>query len=74
VRYGLNGAPPDTALPLEPCHDDRASPNIMVGIENYPSHLTAPGGRIERVEIDLLFDDGTTDAADYARQFVLMPG
>jgi hypothetical protein len=74
VRYGLNGAPPETVLPLEPCYDDTASPNGMVDIENYPIYLTAPGGSLESVEIELLFDDGTTDAAVYARQSVLMPG
>lgn len=74
VRYGLNGAPPETVLPLEPCYDDTASPNSMVDFENFPIYITAPAGSIESVDLELLFDDGTTDAAVYARQSVLMPG
>jgi hypothetical protein len=74
VRYGLNGAPPETILPLEPCYDDTASPNSMVDIETYPIYLTAPAGSIDSVDLEILYDDGTTDAAVYARQSVLMPG
>jgi hypothetical protein len=74
VRYGLNGAPPDIVLPLEPCHDDTAQPNSLVDSETYPIWITAPLGSIESVDIEILYDDGTTDAAVFARNSILMPG
>ncbi len=30
VRYGLNGDPAETILPIEPCYDDTAQPNALV--------------------------------------------
>lgn len=74
VRYGLNGAPPDIMLPLEPCHEDTASPNALVDAETYPIWIEAPLGSIESIDIEITFDDGTTDAAVFARRSVLMPG
>lgn len=74
VRYGLNGAPPDIVLPLEPCYEDTAQPNAMVDSETYPIWITAPLGSIESVDIEILYDDGTTDAAVFARNSILMPG
>lgn len=73
VRYGLNGAPPEIALPLEPCHDDTASPNAMVEMDSFPPYITAPAGSIDSVEIAITYDDGTTDAAVFARRSILMP-
>lgn len=74
IRYGLNGAPPTISLPLEPCHDQTASPNSITDTTgDYPIYITAPLGSIESVEIEIVYDDGTTDAGVYARQFVLMP-
>jgi len=73
VRYGLNGAPPDTILPIEPCDEDTAQPNAMVDT-NATLYITAPLGSIESIDIEIDYDDGTMDAAIFARQSVLMPG
>lgn len=74
IRYGLNGAPPETVVPMEPCHEDTASPNAMVDMDNFSIFITAPGGSIESVDIEIDYDDGTSDAQIFARQSVLMPG
>jgi len=74
IRYGLNGGPPETVLPLEPCYDETASPNAITDPVTYPIYVVAPGGSVESIELEILFDDGTTDAAVYSRQSVLMPG
>jgi hypothetical protein len=74
VRYGLNGAAPDIVLPLEPCHEDTAQPNALVDSVTYPIWIEAPLGSIDSIEVEIDYDDGTTDAAVYARQSVLMPG
>lgn len=73
VRYGLNGAPPETVVPLEPCHRDTASPNAMVEPEDFPPYVAAPLGSIETVDVVVVFDDGAADGAVYARRSVLMP-
>jgi len=74
VRYGLNGAPPETVLPLEPCHDDTAAPNAMVDLEGFPPYVTQPDDSIDSIDVAITYDDGTEDGAVYARSSVLMPG
>ena len=73
VRYGLNGAPPDTPVPLEPCHEDTASPNALVDVEGFPPHVEAPLGSIQSVDVTIVYDDGSEDGAVFARTSVLMP-
>lgn len=74
IRYGLNGAPPTQSLPLEPCHDETASPNALVGdMSEFPIFLSAEAGSVQSVEVEIIYDDGTSDAAVFARQMVLMP-
>ena len=73
IRYGLNGAAPDMILPLEPCYAETASPNAITDPIAYPIYITAPGGSVTSVDLEIDFDDGTTDAAVFARQSVLMP-
>lgn len=29
IRYGVNGAPPETVLAMEPCYDSEAAPNAL---------------------------------------------
>ncbi len=74
VRYGLNGASPETVLPIEPCYEDTAQPNALVDPVGYPIWVEAPLGSIESIDIEIDYDDGTMDAAVFARQLVLMPG
>ncbi len=73
VRYGLNGAPPETVLPIEPCYEDTAQPNAMVDT-GATLYIVQPLGSIESIDIEIDYDDGTMDAAVFARQSVLMPG
>lgn len=74
IRYGLNGAPAATPLPLEPCHEDTASPGALTDTTGaYPIYITAPLGSIARVDVEIVYDDGTTDANVYERGWVLMP-
>lgn len=74
IRYGLNGAAPETVLPMEPCHEETAAPNAMVESDSFPPYITAPLGSIQSIDIEIDYDDGTSDAAIFARQSVLMPG
>lgn len=74
IRYGLNGAPATTSLPLEPCHEDTASPGALTDSTGaYPIYITAPLGSITQIDVEIVYDDGTTDANVYQRAWVLMP-
>lgn len=74
IRYGLNGAEPTELLPLEPCHEETASPNAMVSTTmEFPFYITGAAGSVQSIAIEIVFDDGDSDAAVYARQSVLLP-
>lgn len=73
VRYGVNGAAPDTALTLEPCHDDTAQPNGITDPVGYPIFFAFPPDSVASIAVAIAYDDGTTDAAVYGRAAVLMP-
>lgn len=73
VSYGLNGAEPVTPFPLEPCHDDTATPNAMTQIESYLPYLALPADSVQSVKVRITYDDGTTDEAIYGRAMVLIP-
>ncbi|MGD9918989.1 MAG: hypothetical protein AB7U46_13300 [Paenirhodobacter sp.] len=70
VGYGFNGAEPTTLLPMEPCHEGTASPNAITGDAIY---LRQPPGSVQSLRVRIVYDDGTTEEASYARAQVLMP-
>lgn len=70
IRYGLNGAPATTVFPMEPCHEGTAMPNA---VQSDVIYLRAPLGSVQAIAVGLTYDDGTTDAASFARAQVLMP-
>lgn len=72
VRYGINGAPAETVLPMEPCYDETAAPNAFVDDALLP-FVTFPLASVESVTVEVLYDDGTTDKATYERSDVLLP-
>lgn len=73
VHYGLNGAPADQPVALEPCHVDTAQPNALVEVETYLPYLAFPPGSIETVTVTLTYDDGTSETASFDRKSVLLP-
>lgn len=73
IRYGINGAPADQVLEMEPCHEDTGQPNAMTDPTTYPVWATFPGETIETVYIEIVFDDGTTDFARFDRNQILIP-
>ncbi|SMY07676.1 hypothetical protein [Flavimaricola marinus] len=73
IRYGLNGEPANTELPLEECHEDTTSPNAMTDMDNFPPYVFLPHNSIESVYVEIVFDDGTTDFAVFPRASVLLP-
>ncbi len=73
IRFGINGAPADTVVPMEPCYDDMASPNVMQDIENYLPYIAFPPGSVENIYVEIVFDDGTTDFARFDRAQIQIP-
>lgn len=73
IRYGLNGATADTVFPMEPCHEDSAQPNAMTDVETFLPYVALPPESIESVEVEITYDDGTTESARFDRGAVLIP-
>lgn len=71
VRYAINGGEA-VNLPLEPCHEDTASPNAMVAEDILP-YIVQPLGSVQTVTVSVTYDDDTPDEAQYERKAVLMP-
>lgn len=73
IRYSVNGDDAFQTFEMEPCHADTAQPNAMTEIDNYLPYLSFPPGSVDSIHVEVLFDDGTTDAAVFERAAVLMP-
>lgn len=70
VRYAVNGAAPQDWV-MEPCREGTAQPNA-IGADRLPYTALALGS-VQRIDITLTYDDGTTDSATFDRAAVLMP-
>jgi hypothetical protein len=73
IRYGINGAPAETDFAMEPCYEGEAVPNAIKGDGGLQIYVTLPLKSVETVTVTVVFDDGTTDSADYARTAILTP-
>jgi hypothetical protein len=73
IRYGVNGAPADQVMPMEPCNEQFQQPNAMVDIENFLPYVVFPANSVESVYVEIIFDDGTTDFAQFNRNEILIP-
>lgn len=73
IRYGINGDPADTVMPMEPCNEDYQQPNVMIDVENFLPYVTLPGNSVETIYVEITFDDGTTDFAQFNRNEILIP-
>lgn len=73
IRYGVNGAPATEQVPMEPCYEDMATPNALVEILDYPPYITLPADTVQSVYIEITFDDGTVDFAQFDRSDIQIP-
>lgn len=73
VRYGLNGAAPDSVLAMESCHEAEAAPNALKTPDAIRVYLTLPLGSVQTVTVVAVFDDGGEEVAEYDRQAILTP-
>ncbi len=73
IRYGLNGAPPDTVFAMEPCHEGTAQPNALTMENGALMYLSLDLNSVDTVSVFVVFDDDTTTTAEYDRKAILMP-
>jgi len=73
IRYGINEAPAETPVRLEPCYEDTTQPNALQNLVAYPIHATFPMGSVDSITVAIVYDDGTEDTARFTRQEILLP-
>ena len=73
IRYGINGEPATNVMPMEPCNDEFAQPNVMVDVENYLPYVVFPLGSIDSVYVEIVYDDGTMEFGQFDRNEVRIP-
>lgn len=71
LRVGLNGNPPEP-WPLPECHMDAATPAAILDTDGLPYRDFQPGS-IAMIEVQITYDDLTTDRAKYNRQGIQIP-
>lgn len=73
ASYGLNGAPADQPIPMEPCYEDEGQPNALKMDQGVLPYIEAPLDSVATVTVSVTYDDGSTDTASYERKAVLIP-
>ena len=73
IRYGVNGAAPDRVLAMELCYEDEPSPNALKIDAGIMPYVVLPLESVERVDVVVVFDDGSEEPARYERKAVLIP-
>lgn len=58
--------------PLPPCHADSATPNAILDSDGLP-YLTLRLGSVEKIEVQIVYDDLAMERASWARAEVKMP-
>lgn len=71
LRVGVNGGPLEV-WPLPPCHEEYSTPNAVLEGDGNPLR-TYPPNSIATVDVEVTFDDLSTDRAQFTRSSVLMP-
>ncbi|RVT85678.1 hypothetical protein DXV76_07965 [Rhodobacteraceae bacterium CCMM004] len=71
IAYAVNGGAMQV-LDTEPCHLDTATPNAL-RLEGVLPYVAFPPGSVERVEVQVTFDDLSIAAGSYARPEIAMP-
>ena len=73
MAYGVNGAPPETPLVMEPCYEAEGAPNALKMDQDVLPYVNLPLDSVQSVTLLVTYDDGSTETADYLRAAVLTP-
>jgi hypothetical protein len=71
LRVGINGNDPEV-WPLPECHLDQPSPGAILDGDGLPYNEFGLGS-IAMVEVEITYDDLSTDSAKFSRQGTLIP-
>jgi hypothetical protein len=68
ITYSVNGGPAEV-LTAEPCYVDEGAPNALK-VEGILPYVTLPLQSVQSVTVNVLYDDLSTDSADYTRDLI----
>jgi hypothetical protein len=68
VSYSVNGGP-EEVLAAEPCYTDEGAPNALK-VEDIQPYVTLPLQSLDTVTVTVLYDDLSTDSAEYRRDAI----
>lgn len=71
MKIGLNGAAPEV-WDMPPCHEDQPAPNMIGETDGLP-YRSFVLGSIEKIDVELTYDDLSVESHSYDRAGVLMP-
>ncbi|WP_164661094.1 hypothetical protein [Tropicibacter sp. Alg240-R139] len=71
LRIGINGTAPEV-WPLPTCHEDEPAPNAIKEQDGLPYGVFDLGS-VQAIEVQLTYDDLTTENASFERQAVKIP-
>lgn len=71
LRIGINGAPPEV-WPLPTCHEDQPAPNAILEQDGLPYGVFTLGS-VQTIDVELTYDDLTTERARFERHAVKIP-
>ncbi len=71
MRIGINGEAPEI-WPLPGCHEDEPAPNAIKEQDGLPYRIFGLGS-VQVIEVELTYDDLTTESASFERQAVKIP-
>lgn len=68
IRFILNGGKPEV-WEVEPCYEGEAAPNA-IKMEGRVPYATLPLGSLEKVKIEITYDDDTLETAEFERKAI----
>ena len=71
IAFSVNDGPLQD-WPMPPCHTEFSTPNAILNDDPTPLQTFAPGS-VEKVTVQLVYDDLSMDRASFARGDVLIP-
>lgn len=71
INYAINGGPMQ-AWPMPQCYADGPSPNALKEADGLP-YVSFELGSVQMIDVEILYDDLSTDSASFDRASVKMP-
>lgn len=72
VRYGINSDTADTPYALDECYVGTANPNSVDPV-NHPPYVILPLGSVQKITVDVKYDDGSITSHTFERAAIQIP-